>query len=593
METNCFQRVLKLTLVLCFFLSHSAAAVNYRLNVSAVGSGSVTKNPTNSTYPSGATVTVTATPSNGWYFSHWSGDTNGSVNPLNVVIKHNLSIDGNFLAYPVYSVTLTTNGQGSVTLNPAGGSYQSNSIVTATATPANAWVFTGWTGGTNSGTNPLSFPVNSDLGLTANFAQLPAFDVTPVSVTNALGSTVSFSAHAVGPAPIQYRWYFSGGSLDDATNSTLALTNVTLGQTGNYWVMAMNNNGSVTSSVVSLVLANVGGSSNVVNFAHEASLRAAIAKGGWVTLAFNATITLTNTINITNDVILDAPGVTAIISGGNAVGLFNVAPGASFSATNLSLVNGYVSADSAEGGAIFNDGGTVILVSCTVTNNSVVSLGPNVNAASGGAIFTQNGALLLLNSSISDNRVTNAGFGINPGQLCGGAIYNNGSLVKLVACNLSGNSCYGGDGGWPALGGAVYQAAGSLLATNSLLAFNVATGAQGIYPSGRPGPGLGGAFYAAGGIVAIDHCQFLTNGAYGGPTVRYFTGAGFGGAIYSAATMTAESSTFSGNQALSSDGSLQQPTDGQGGAIYNSGSAILDRCAIYFNSVSGSKPYSS
>jgi len=296
-----------------------------------------------------------------------------------------------------------------------------------------------------------------------------------------------------------------------------------------------------------VLMANSSRSTNVVSSPDEASLRAAIQIGGWVSLNFNGTITLTNTIVITNNVILDGSGVSAIISGGNAVRLFYVSPGASFSATNLNLVNGYVSADSAEGGAIFNDGGTVSLVSCTVTNNSVASLGPNVKVGSGGAIFTQNGALFLLNSSFSGNRVTNTDSytlpSQLPGRLCGGALYNNGSLVKIVACNFSGNSCYGGDGGWMALGGAVYQAAGSLLATNSILAFNRVTGGGDIWGSPHPGPGLGGAFYAAGGIVAIDHCQFLTNAAIGRDPISYFTAAGFGGAIYSAATMTAESST--------------------------------------------------
>ena len=85
-----------------FFLlmTGTAGATNYTLTVSAQGSGTVTRNPTNSTYPSGVTVIVTATPNAGWYFANWSGDANGSVNPLNVVMNTNLVITGNFLAFP-------------------------------------------------------------------------------------------------------------------------------------------------------------------------------------------------------------------------------------------------------------------------------------------------------------------------------------------------------------------------------------------------------------------------------------------------------------------------------------------------------------
>src|SRR5208337_4210128 len=107
----------------------------------------------------------------------------------------------------------------------------------------------------------------------------------------------------------------------------------------------------------------------------EASLRAAIALGGWVGFGFSGTITLGNTINITNNVALDGSGVSAIISGGNAVRLFYVAPGVTFSVTNLILANGSViindssAGTNADGGAIYNNDGTVTMTGCFVTNN--------------------------------------------------------------------------------------------------------------------------------------------------------------------------------------------------------------------------------
>ncbi len=187
---------------------------------------------------------------------------------------------------------------------------------------------------------------------------------------------MSFSAHAVGTAPLNYQWFFSGGLPPGVTtNTTLVLTSISSGPHGNYWVVATNNYGGATSQIASLTLATVGGPTNVVNSPDEASLRAAIALGGWVGLGFNGTITLTNTIAISNNVILDGSGVTAIISGGNAVRLFYVTPGASLSATNLTLANGscIVTNGTADAGAIYNDGGTVRLNVCTVTNNNAQS----------------------------------------------------------------------------------------------------------------------------------------------------------------------------------------------------------------------------
>ena len=53
------------------------------------------------------------------------------------------------------------------------------------------------------------------------------------------------------------------------------------------------------------------------------SLRTAISAGGWIGLEFNGTVALTNAVNITNNVILDATGFSVTISGGNAVRIFH------------------------------------------------------------------------------------------------------------------------------------------------------------------------------------------------------------------------------------------------------------------------------
>src|ERR1022692_2089755 len=106
MKIKAFGVETSIAFLCCLLLASTAGATNYTLTVSAQGSGTVTKNPTNSTYPSGVTVIVTAVPNAGWYFANWSGDANSSVNPLNVVMNANLAITGNFLAFPTYTLTL-------------------------------------------------------------------------------------------------------------------------------------------------------------------------------------------------------------------------------------------------------------------------------------------------------------------------------------------------------------------------------------------------------------------------------------------------------------------------------------------------------
>jgi hypothetical protein len=594
--------VLNVILFLYLFIINKAGANSYTLTVSSQGSGIVTKNPTNSLYPAHVTVIVTATPNTGWYFGNWSGDATGTINPLNVTMNSNMVITGNFLPYPTYTLTLVTNGQGTIALNPLGGSYLSNSVVTATATPTTGWVFTSWSGSTNSSTNPLSLTMNGNISLTGTFAQLPAFDLQPLNVTNGVGDTVNFSAHAVGNAPLEYQWFFNSGSLTNATNATLTLTNVSPSQVGIYQIVATNSYGSATSSVVSLTLTNASGSTNVVYSPDEASLRAAIKIGGWVGLVFNGTITITNTINITNNVILDAENVSACISGGNAVRLFYVAPGVTFSVTNVTLANGgYIVTNGPAGtpsdaGAIYNDGGIVTLISCNLTNNNAQSL-INGGLARGGAIFNNGGTVSLLQSSLSNNAAIGGGPN-NPtmnttGTGLGGAIYNTNGTVTIAGCNVSSNFCKGivefyGSG--LTMGGAIFQSSGFLAISNSVFAANLALGgdAVGGGPFGYfpPSPAYGGAFAATSGVVVIDHSQFVGNTAHGGNFGMGGDGPACGGAVYCASDLTVGYSTFSGNQALC--GVLEAGgAYGNGGAIYNLGTASLNSCSIYSNLTQG------
>jgi Divergent InlB B-repeat domain/Immunoglobulin domain len=583
-------------LLLPLFPGGKAGAADYTLTVGIVGSGTVLRNPTNNVYPSGVTVTLTAISNDPiWYFSSWSGDATGTANPLNVKMLSNKAITATFQQLPTYTLTLATNGQGTITLSPAGGVYASNTAVTVTATPAAGWVFIAWSGDATGAANPVSVTMSRNLSLAATFAQLPAFDVQPQNVTNTLGSTVNFTAHAVDSPPLSLQWYFNNGPLPGATSSSLTLTSVAYTNAGNYWIVAINSYGTATSSVGALVLSHVG-STNAVQVCTEAALRAAIAVGGWVSINCNGTFTLSDTINITNNVILDAQNAAVTISGNNAVRLFYVAPGASMAATNLTLANGSVTNHPADGGGIYNDGGTVLLVSCVLTNNNAhiqMAFG-GVNVMEGGAIFNQSGSVSLSGCGIFNNTATASNEdSVDAFYGYGGAIYNADGIIRMVGCNCSSNTCQAVPGGMfgppsgVAFGGAVFQASGTLLVSNCVFALNRALANQSFDYQG--GPGYGGALCANGGVVIIDHSQFIGNTSKGGDSKQ--PTPAFGGAIYSSSTLTVESSIFTGNQALSGDyggGLYNYVSYGQGGAIYNASSATLNRSSIYSNYVQGS-----
>lgn len=70
-----------------------------------------------------------------------------------------------------YSITLSTSGNGQIELSPvtADNRYLANSNLEISAIPEAGWVFTNWSGSLMSEANPLSFTIDNNLSLKANF----------------------------------------------------------------------------------------------------------------------------------------------------------------------------------------------------------------------------------------------------------------------------------------------------------------------------------------------------------------------------------------------------------------------------------------
>jgi hypothetical protein len=67
------------------------------------------------------------------------------------------------------STAISPAGTGSITLNPAGGTYASGTVVTVTANPASGYQFNGFGGDISGTTNPTSITMNGNKSVTANF----------------------------------------------------------------------------------------------------------------------------------------------------------------------------------------------------------------------------------------------------------------------------------------------------------------------------------------------------------------------------------------------------------------------------------------
>jgi len=97
-------------------------------------------------------------------------------------------------AAPVtYTVTANANPAkgGTVSRNPNQANYAPGTIVSVTATPANGYTFTGWSGTSTSQNAALTALVDRDLTLTANFQYIPKIYTLSTSVSPQEGGSVT------------------------------------------------------------------------------------------------------------------------------------------------------------------------------------------------------------------------------------------------------------------------------------------------------------------------------------------------------------------------------------------------------------------
>ncbi len=106
------------------------SGATYTLTTNATAGGSVTPSGSGD-YPENRNVRLEATGSLGYEFSNWSGDLSGSTNPVVITMDADKNITANFISVPTY--TLTANAaNGSIALDPAGGTYNEGTVVTLT-----------------------------------------------------------------------------------------------------------------------------------------------------------------------------------------------------------------------------------------------------------------------------------------------------------------------------------------------------------------------------------------------------------------------------------------------------------------------------
>ena len=174
------------------FIGNQMAAANVGVSSVTVaktgtGSGTVTGGKINCggtcTTPLalGTAVTLTAKPSSNSTFTGWTGDCIGVQATCTFTITAENNVTANFDLLPAtggggggstttsYKISISTNGKGTVTTDPATSSFAAGTVVTLTATPAAGQPWIGWAGAC-AGTSPTcTLTMDANKSVTANF----------------------------------------------------------------------------------------------------------------------------------------------------------------------------------------------------------------------------------------------------------------------------------------------------------------------------------------------------------------------------------------------------------------------------------------
>lgn len=143
------------------------------LSTNVVGSGSITLSPTaaGNAYVCGTQVQVTAVPNSGNSFGNFSGALTGTTNPQTLTVNTSATVTATFTAGTSCTLSTSTTGSGTVSVSPSGTVFSCGTLLTVTATPANYYSLTGFSGAITGTTNPQTFVLNSNSTVAAAFSQ--------------------------------------------------------------------------------------------------------------------------------------------------------------------------------------------------------------------------------------------------------------------------------------------------------------------------------------------------------------------------------------------------------------------------------------
>ncbi len=201
----------------------------YALTIEIDGEGSTYPEEGTHKYEYGTEVDVEATSSKGWYFVRWTGDHESTDNETTINMTEDKEITAVFKEVLDYTLTIDIEGEGSTDPSEGTHTYEEDTQVTLTATPAEDWYFDGWAGDASSTDEQITIIMDENKEITAQF-DAPEYtldvsiegegsvDIDPDQASYKHGTEVTINA-----TPAE-GWYFEDWSGTDKTGQEITIT---------------------------------------------------------------------------------------------------------------------------------------------------------------------------------------------------------------------------------------------------------------------------------------------------------------------------------------------------------------------------------
>ena len=240
--------------------------VKYTVSVSASEGGSV--NTTGGQYNENTSVSISATPDQGYEFSGWIGTALSGSN-ISVNVTSNQTITANFIR-SIYTLTVDTVGNGEVTqqlINSGRGTeeYESGNTIRLSATPESDFLFYNWgylrnNTNENNYENPLEVKMDRSKTVTATFEQkLPIINPDNTDKNNTVGK---WKIRKKGPGTRRFSDRAVNCELNEIiirSDNSFTIITETSTITGQYTIdsdtsISLNQGGKTIGSLTELVL---------------------------------------------------------------------------------------------------------------------------------------------------------------------------------------------------------------------------------------------------------------------------------------------------------------------------------------------------